>query len=1197
MLIVAAGDWGLLTLIARTHLGAQMKIANKLRNSSAVAVLLLGGLVFTSYLQNVYGQELYAQIKGTVTDATGAAIPDAQVSATNTQTGVAKTVSSGADGTFQFLQLPVGTYNITVTKNGFNKYEQNGVLLVLNQVYNVTAQLQVGQITQAVEVTGNSTQVDTATTQMTTVIDSQSIVDLPLNGRNWTQLQQLAPGVVAGSDRFGNNYATNGSQSQQNSFLVNGADAIDLPINTPSLVPSPDAIAEFNLIDSTANPEFSRNSGGILNAVIKSGTNSFHGDAFEFYRDTFLNGRTIYDVSKPVFHQNQYGGTLGGPIWKDHTFFFISYQGTRNRAPEAGASNTVPVFSAAQRSGVFNDLSGSAGTSGFPLVGDSGAVYPAGTPYSTLFSGNFIPAADLNPLAVKLMNTYVPLPNSPGNLYSFNPIDTNSVNQGIVRIDHTFSPRDAVWFNAMFEDNTNPETLPFIGATLPGFGDINFESDKFFTFDWTHTFGASAVNELRLSYLRFNFPTVEPITPTLPSSLGFAITPQNAAGAGAPFIGVTGYFDLGFSQDGPQPRLDQTYELADNFSKVIGNHTLKFGFDGKRYDVDNPFFFLNNGAYTFAGSGTFSTGDPAADFLLGIPDSYNQTSGGWIVARTYEYYMYAQDNWKVNRNLTLNYGAGYQIDTPVVNSHFGGKDLNCFIPGQQSKVFPTAPSGIDFPGDPGCTSSGYHPRYTDVGPRVGFAYSPGSSPNKTFVIRGGFGIYYNRTEEELTLQNLQSVPFSLTSLGASSTGGFPSFANPFVSITNGAVTPNPFPVTPPTPGSSVDFTPYLPTFLSTISPDFRDPYSMNYNLNIQKQFGSSTILQIGYVGALGRHEEITYEADPISPSFVPICAANPACVASRSQTQIFFPNSTIYSSLVPGNVVYSAGVQATDGNSSYNSLQAKLTKRLSHGLSFLASYTYAHSIDDSSGFENSGFGNRGINPFNFRLDRGDSIFDARHRFVLSYDYEIPHVSRYWNNGFSRALFDGWHFAGISTFQTGFPVNPQEIDYNSLQCSALQKYGCWDAPNVVAPVQTVNPRNSVFVNNVTPSVAGTANNYYYFNPNDFALEAIGQLGNAGRNLFHGPGIVNTDLTLAKRIYVTKKENRFIELRLDAFNVFNHTQFTVINYQNESAGVNGNISDPNFGRVLTAFGGTSNTTGGGTTGQTGGRTVQLGAKIYF
>jgi hypothetical protein len=1171
---ITKGGIPVLHLVDQHLLSRLRPIASRGKFLAPIALSLL--LAFEAGVMTSRAQQLTADIKGTVTDATGAGVPDAQVTATNTQTQVAQTSPSKSDGSFEFLQLPIGVYSVTVVKPGFSKFAAENIQLAINQTYTLAVKLQVGSVNSTIEVTEQAAQVETSTTQLDTVVEAQKIVDLPLNGRNWVQLQQLAPGVVSTSDRFSSNYATNGSESQQNSFLINGADAIDLPLNTPLVIPSPDAIGEFNLITSTINPEYGRNSGGILNAVIKSGTNAFHGDAFEFYRDTFLNGRNLYQTAKPIFHQNQYGGTVGGPLWKDHTFFFLSYQGTRNRQPEAGASNTTSVFTPDQRNGIFPDVASSTATSPFPLVGENGTTYPAGTPYSTIFPTGHIPNADFNPLSAKLLAGYVPLPNSPGGLFSFNPISTNHTEQGIMRFDHNFSPADSLWFTMLFNHNISPETLPFTGATLPGFGDESTSSVKLATGDWTHTFNPTTVNELRLSYLRLNFVAVEPQTPVLPSSAGFAITPQDAAGAGLPFIGVTGFFSLGFSTNGPQPRIDETYEAADNFSKVHGHHTWKFGFDGKRYNVDNPFFGTNNGSYSFGGSGLYSTGDPGADFMLGIPDSYTQGSGGWIVARTYEYYMYAQDTWKVNDHLTLNYGTGYQIDTPLVNLHFGKLDLNCFAPGQQSSVFPSAPTGLLFPGDKGCTQSGYYPHYGHFGPRFGFAYSPSSESNPSTVIRGGFGVYYNRSEEELALQNLGAVPFSLTSVGAASVSGFsPAFANPFMDIAGGGSVPNPFPFAPPTKGSNVDFTQFYPMSINVINPNFTSPYAMNYNLNIQRQLPGAFILQLAYVGAVGRHLEITYEGNPISPAGAAACAADPACIADRVNQHVDYPSHALYA---PGNIFASIGTQGTLGNSNYNSFQVRLQKNLTHGLSLLASYTWGHSIDDTSGFENSGFGSRGEDPYNFALERGDSSFDARQRLVVTYDYEIPHLSQVWNSGFVRAFFDGWHIAGITTLQSGLPITVFETNFRSLQCDGFNYYGCWDEPNAVSFPTSYDPRTSVLVNSVRGGKK--PKNYYYFNPNAFALEALGTLGNEGRNNFHGPGINNTDLDLAKRIYVDREEKRFLELRLEGYNVFNHTQFQTVSYQ--GSGVNGNAYSSNFGRVLSAA---------------SGRTVQLGVKFYF
>ena len=955
-------------------------------------------------------------------------------------------------------------------------------------------------------------------------------------------------------------------------------DSNDLPLNTPAIIPSPDAIGEFNFITSTINPEYGRNSGGVLNAVIKSGTNQFHGDVFEFYRDTFLNSRNLYQQVKPVFHQNQFGGTLGGPIWKDHTFFFISYQGTRFRQPQSGQGQTS-VFTQSQRNGLFPDIANSTAVSPIPLTGSNGARYSAGTPYSQIFPTGQIPLTDFNPISQKLLG-YVPLSNSPGGIYSFNPITAGSQDQGIIRLDHTFNQSNSIWFTAFFQNSPTTDTLPFTGSSLPGFGDANILSGKQYSFEYTHTFSATTVNEFRLGYLRSNDDYVEPQQVVSPSSLGFQnIVPQNQVAQGIPYISVLGLFSLGFSTNGPQPRIDETYEITESLSKVAGNHTMKFGFDGKRYNVNNPFYGNNNGNFSFSAAGPYSTGNAGADFLLGIPDSYTQGSGGYINALTYEYYFYAQDSWKVRQNLTINYGTGYQIDTPLVNQHFQQEALNCFRPGQQSTVFPTAPQGLLFPGDKGCTNSGYYNHYDHFGPRFGFAYSP----DQKLSVRGGFGIYFNRSEEELSLQNLGAVPFSITSHGAGGSGAVnanPSFANPYVDIATGQTTANPFPFTPATKGSNVNFSPYEPLSINVINPNFTAPYAMNFNLNIQRQLPFNMIFQIGYVGAQGRHLELTYEGNPISPAGSAACAADPVCVQNRSTQHTSYPSHALYA---PGNIFASVGTQSTVGVSNYNSMQISLRKTLTHGLSFQANYTWSHSIDNTSGFENSGFGARAQNPYNFALSRGDSAFDARQRLVISYDYEIPHLSRYWSNVLTRTVLDGWHAAGITTLQSGFPINIADTAYRSLQCDSYSYYGCWDTANYLSPTQILDPRTSSLTNS-TKAGSPTTSNFYYFNPNTFAVAAIGTLGNSGRNSFHGPGLNNTDLTLSKRVFLNKEGKRYFELRAEGYNVFNHTQFqtqsTTISFS--GTGVNGDINSSNFGRVLSAL---------------PGRTVQLGAKFYF
>jgi Carboxypeptidase regulatory-like domain len=1136
-----------------------------------IGLLLLS---LASALSFLNADELGARIRGNIIDPSGAGVPGAEVTATNVSTRVEVKVPTADDGSFQFLALPVGEYNVTASKSGFRNFTARNIKLELNQVYDLPISLEVGQVSESVQVDANPVQVETTTTQMGTVISGEQIVDLPLNGRNWTSLEQLVPGVVSGSDRFGSagaygNYATNGSQSQQNSFLINGADSMDLRLNAPLIVPSPDAIGEFNLIDSTINPEYGRNSGGILNAVIKSGTNQFHGDAFEFYRDTFLNARNFFQSTAPVFHQNQYGGTLGGPIIKDKTFFFISYQGTRNRAPDTNSvGNTTTVLSADQRNGFFPDIASSTTPSPVAMIGESGATYAAGTPYNILFPTGHIPTQNFNSVATGLLK-YVPLPNLGNDQYTFNPVQTGSQDQGIARVDHTFGGHDSLWTSLFFQQQLIGHTLPFLGSTVPGFGEADRSANKQFTAAWSHTFNPTTLNEFRVSYLRFNFANTFPTNTAPPSSYGFTgINPQFTTGSSAPYMALTGYFNLGFSPFGPQPVIENTYQLVDNFSKVAGSHTLKFGFDGRRYEVDNPYEAFNNGYYQFNGTGTYSTGDPGADFLLGVPDAYVQSSGGYQVFRSYEFYLYAQDSWKVSKNLTLNYGAGYQTDTPLENQRYNKLSKNCFRPGQQSSVFPTAPEGLLFPGDTGCSASGYYTRWGHIAPRFGFAYAPdwgavSGHGAKKLVIRGGFGIYFNRTEEELGLQDLSAVPFSLTSFGIGSAGGSPNFANPFTDIATGQTLANPFPFTPPTKGQAVDFSQFLPLSINVINPNFTDPYAMNFNLNFQRELPGAMILQIGYVGAQGRHLEMVYEGNPISPAGVSACAADPACVADRGNQAIDYPTHSLNA---PGNIFASVGTQASQGVSNYNSMQISVNKHFSHGLMFQAAYTWSHSIDDTSGYEGSGAApgvGRIPNPYNFALNRGDSNFDARHRFVINYNYELP--SPRWKNAFSRYVLSGWRISGITTLQTGFPVLIGDTDVRSLQCPVqppLVYYGCWDAPNVNGPVGISDPRST--------------SSHTYFNTGVFSVEPIGTLGNEGRNNFHGPGINQTDLALTKLVKFS--ETRKIELRLESFNTFNHTQFlfssTVLSFSD--------INTSTFGRTLSAA---------------SGRVVQLGAKIYF
>jgi hypothetical protein len=1134
--------------------------------------------------------QLYGTIRGTVTDPSGAVIPGASATATDAGTGVSRRATSLPDGTFVFLNLLApATYDVTVEKRGFREYESRSIILNVNQTYVVTAKMEVGSTTQEITVLAHPAQIDTTSMQLGTDITGKQIVNLPLDGRNWTQLQQLQPGVVAGSDRYGNgnpgtatNYSSNGAETQQNMFLINGIDSTDISLNDLNIIPSPDAIGEFRMITNTINPEYGRNSGAVVNAIIKSGTNQIHGDGFEFYRDTTLDARNFFQSTVSPFHQNQFGGTIGGPILiphlyngRDKTFFFFSYQGTRNVQPQTPF--TVPtVFSQSQRGGAFADLATAKGSSAFPLVGDDGNTYPAGTPYPTIFAGGTIPTADLNPLAVKLMNQFVPLPNTADNGYTFNPSVTGLTDQLLWRVDENPDAKDSLFAYGFWQRHPTSQTLPFgyqffpgAGATLPGFTEVDVSHPQEYQLAWNHIFSATSINEARFGYYRFNFLNTEPQTPINPTAYGFTgISPETLSGASLPVIALNGYFALGFSAYGPQPRIDQTYQVTDNFSKIVGRHTVKLGFSMERFEELNPNLSRLSGDFYFGGSGTFSTGDPGADFLLGLPDSYAQQSGSINNGRAREYYSYAQDEFQIRSNFTLTYGLGWDIDTPYLNLYDGGEAVDAFRPGQQSTVFPTAPVGLVFPGDRGINSAGGPTTpYTDFAPRIGFAWAPGRS--RDLSIHAGFGVYYNRTSEEGAGQNISAIPFSQVSAGAGDIGGSPSLVAPFSGWCAGAggtapvacSEPNKFPFTPPKPGSNVNFSAYEPFGLTVVSRNSTAPMSYNYNFTVERQLDNSTTFSIGYVGNVAHHLEGAYELNPAGQ----YPGVNPSAVALGCTAFNLFtcdPSSFRYNPLIFGSV----GQQATDFNSSYNSLQVLLNRHFTNGFQFTVAYTYSRYFDETSNLENSAFNSPGINPFDLQSMYAPSANDAPQRLVLNYYYTLP-INRLVHRW--RVLTDGWSLTGITTFQSGFPIALYDGSYSSLTCSVdFSFYACPDRPNEIASVTTGNPR--------TYTIGGAPN--YWFNPAAFAT-SVGAIGDASRNPVYGPGLNDWDISLLKDIYIT--ESKYIELRLETFNTFNHTQFTGTSTGN-SGGVVSDISSPAFGRVIAAE---------------PGRILQLAGKFYF
>jgi Carboxypeptidase regulatory-like domain len=1143
----------------------------------SVSAVVLGMTLSAIVGQTAKADELYGRVRGIVSDSTGAVVSGAEVKITNKGTGVSRDARTDQNGAYEFVNLPVGIYSVSVNRTGFRTVVVDNINLTQDQVYVNNVTLEVGSVSETVMVAATQAQVEQTNIQLTADIDAKTITDLPLIGRNWVNLQQTLPGVVTPDTRFGTNFATNGSQAQQNSYLINGNDFNDLPLNSPLTPPNPDTIAEVKFVTNSLNPEFGRNSGAVLNAVTKSGTNNFHGTGFWFYRDSFLQTKNFFQLTAPPIHQNQFGGTIGGPILKNKVFAFYGLQILRGRIPDNnffGGTNLgqLPtVFTPAQLSGTWNaaNLSTNVIPKNLSITGPAGPC-PAGTTWKACFAGGVVPTSNYNALSAQLVKQFVP-PANDGSLFSFNPVTQSKVDQHVGRLDWNITQKDVLWFYGYANDSSQLNAIPFSGATLPGFGDGSIPFTKQFTSSWNHTFTGNVLNEFRVGYTRLNFPTGQPQNVRQPSAFGFPnIFPQLKSGADLPQMAITGYFTIGGTNNGPQPRKDQTYQVTDNFSWIKGHHSFKFGYDGRKFQVWNPFAASNDGAFTYNTAGTYSTGDAGLDFLLGIPASYLQGSGSIIIAQSYEHYLYFQDQWKVRNNLTVTYGTGFQIDTPISEYQQGGISRFCFQPGVQSTVFPTAPLGYTVSGDTNCTTSGLTRTKYHFGPRLGFAYSPGGlsrftgGPGKT-SIRAGIGIYYNRSEEEINLQDLGIPPFGLTSTGAGDTGGSPSFPDPWTDINGGGTLANKFPFTQPGKGAAVNFTPFFPmgSGLNTSSKDFTTPRAANYNLTLERELPAATLLRIGYVGAAGKRLNTSLSFNPATPAGVQACLANPACSSNPLGQPTAFPSHYAFD----GSIWGQPGIQANEGWSHYNALQVTVEKHLSHGLQFLSAYTWSHSLDVSSSFENVAFQLAGsFDPYGrFRNDYGSSAFDVRHRWVISGTYEIPSLHKVWAFAPDR-VFGGWQLSAINTLQSGFPLFLEATSVPSLTCSwQFSFYGCPDRPQLVSFPKVLDPRN-------VTTFRRKGN--YWFDPASFTDAPLGQLGNVSRGFFHGPGFTNLDFAIEKNTKITEATN--LQLRLEAYNAFNHTNFGT---------PNNNVDSSRFG-LITSIRSFTNS-----------RLVQLGAKFTF
>jgi len=1151
----------------------------------AFFLLLLSG---TAALASITGT-----ISGLVTDPGGAVVAGASVKATNVQTGVEQTITTDAKGFYSFPALPIGKYTISVQQQGFKDFEERNITLDANSVIRADARLQVGAVQQQVTVSTTAVQVETTSTQMGEVITGQSMTSIPLNGRSFTDLLALQPGVVPTStgeygagfspsgDLSPGNLSVSGMRESANGFMVNGGDVEEGGNMGTAVIPNLDSIAEFRILTNNFDAEYGNYMGGLVNVVTKSGTNTLHGNAFEFLRFPNLDARNYFSPTRAAFHRNQFGGTVGGPIVHNKIFFFADYQGTRQVIGQD--SGLIPVLSPADRTGNLSDiadqLSGSVGGNSWAnlLSQELGYTVSNGEPYyfpgcdssNCVFPNAVIPPSAISAPAAAMLS-YIPQPNIMGG-QCFSPTGcfSSSAYALTVRDDKLGFRLDANSglgvFSAYYFFDDYTLGSPYLGANLPGFAVTTFGRSQQGNVGYTKTFSSTAVNEFRINYTR---EATNPLPkggigpklssfgiPTGPSTPGVVVLNQSLEGV--PSVS-TNEFSLGV-YPWTEYQINNAIQFLDNFTKVHGTHTFKFGGSFHLSQIDIFDRGANNGTWSFDGS---ETGSDFADFLLGASNSYLQGSQVPMYTTSRYYGLYGQDSWRAKQNLVLSYGLRWEVSTPWYEKH---NQIETIVPGVQSIIFPGAPKGWVFPGDPGVPRTLGPIRYKNFGPRVGLAYSPkgdsgiwhflfGSSGNSS--IRAGYGLFYTAFEDATSFNEVGDAPY-----GYFYGSPVPTlFTTPFVDRATGNPEGQRFPVTfpplntgPSHPDTSIDWSNFTPI---SSSPGFyyknRVPYSEDYMLSFERQLGGNTMLSLSYVGTEGHRLLADRESNPGNPALC-LSLASQGCGPFAEDGTYTVGTQTIQSTrTVFQNGLGSNGIFVTEANSGYNALEISL-RHNSPRAAILAAYTYSKSMDNASSW-GPGVSDAGeqLNPINPRLSRSLSAFDLTHNFVVSYSYMLPFDKFFPANKLTR----GWIVTGITRYNTGFPVTINEQDDNSLlgtfctgpTCSVI------DTPNFTpGPLNFTNPRS------------GKA----YFNTSLFSLETIGQLGNSNRRFFHGPGSATWDLGLLKDVPLT--ETKKLEFRAEFFNIFNHANFgspqgDIIN---SSFGFVTSANDPRIGQLAIKF----------------------------